>query len=59
VAPAYPAVHAEELHTVGPLPEYALTGRGQPERHGGEGAGVAERRGGRELLAVPGLDQAR
>ena len=31
VAPAYPAVHAEELHTVGLLPEYPLTGRGQPD----------------------------
>src|SRR6516225_5599298 len=31
VASAYPAVYAEELHAVGLLPEYPLTGRGQPQ----------------------------
>src|SRR5215472_10406501 len=58
VASAYPAVYTQELHAVGLLLEYLLTGRGQPQGHGGVGPGVAEGRGGRELLAVRRFDQS-
>jgi len=52
---ADPALDAQEPDAVCLLLEHPLARMGQHEGEPGEGVGVAERRGGRELLAVARL----
>src|SRR6266487_1118858 len=57
VSAANPAVQAQQGDPVLPAVKDPLARAGQPERQPGEGAGVAQRRGRRQGVAVLRLDQ--